>query len=151
MLAGERFSDHPACASPLIGAFLRAYNDRVPDQRRQTLYDYAAMVVGTRATEETEAARAELCVAWMDQILGREGRFRWRRWRLAAEARRVDGLTPQGIGRTAGRLAVMLEREDGDLGHARVRELLDRLVAMACRQPPIVPQESAPGPVPASS
>jgi hypothetical protein len=128
MLAGERFTDHPACASLVVGAFLRAYNDGVDDRRRQTLLGWASRVVGTRAAEEVETARAQACAAWIERILGQEGRFRWRRWRLALEACRIDGRTPQGIGRAAGRLAVMVAREDGDLGHARVLALLDELV-----------------------
>ena len=42
MLAGEPFSDHPRCACPVIGSFLRAYNDSVDDDRRQDLYAYAS-------------------------------------------------------------------------------------------------------------
>ena len=48
MLAGEPFSDHPSSTCPVIGAFLRAYNDGLPDDRRQDLYEYAAKVVGTQ-------------------------------------------------------------------------------------------------------
>ena len=49
MLAGEPFSDHPVCSCPVIGSFLRAYNDSLDDERRQDLYAYAAKVVGSRA------------------------------------------------------------------------------------------------------
>jgi hypothetical protein len=38
MLAGEPFSDHPQAVCPVIGSFLRAYNDRIDDRRRQDLY-----------------------------------------------------------------------------------------------------------------
>ena len=48
MLAGEPFSDHPHSVCPVIGSFLRAYNDRIDDRRRQDLYAYAAAVVGSR-------------------------------------------------------------------------------------------------------
>jgi hypothetical protein len=133
MLAAEPFSDHPACASPVVGAFLRAYNDRVDDERRQTLYAYAARVVGTRASDEIESERARLCASWMQRILAREPRFARRRWRLAVEARRVDGLTPQGIGRAAGMLGAMLVHRHGELGHARALAMLDRLVDMPDR------------------
>jgi hypothetical protein len=34
---------------PVIDSFLRAYNDRIDDGRRQGLYAYAAKVVGSRA------------------------------------------------------------------------------------------------------
>ena len=35
MLAGEPFSDQPASVCPVIGSFLRAYNDSIDDGRRQ--------------------------------------------------------------------------------------------------------------------
>jgi hypothetical protein len=37
MLAGEPFSDHPHSVCPVIGSFLRTYNDSIDDQRRQDL------------------------------------------------------------------------------------------------------------------
>jgi len=63
MLAGERFSDHPRAACPVISMVMRAYNDGVDDERRQDLYAYAAAVVGTRdrrARHERAARFAEL-------------------------------------------------------------------------------------------
>jgi hypothetical protein len=42
MLAGEPFSDRPASVCPVIAGFMRAYNDRIDDERRQDLYRYAA-------------------------------------------------------------------------------------------------------------
>ena len=41
MLAGEPFSDRPQAVCPVIGAYLRSYNDVVDDERRQDLYRYA--------------------------------------------------------------------------------------------------------------
>jgi hypothetical protein len=134
MLAGEPFGDHPLCASPVIGALLRAYNDRVGDERRQSLYGYAARVVGTHGAADVETGRAQLCRAWTEEVLtGERGLRRRARWRLALEARRVDGLTPQGTGRATGILAAMVADRDGEPGHARVLALLDRLVAYGSR------------------
>jgi hypothetical protein len=130
MLAGEPFGDHPACASPVIAALLRAYNDRLTDDRRQMLRPVAAMVVGTRGDDALEAARAELCSAWVRDVLDGDAPLRRRRWRLTLDAHRVDGLTAQGIGRRTGLLAAMLARRDGDAGHARVLDLIDALVAL---------------------
>jgi hypothetical protein len=59
MLADEPFSDHPQSVCPVIGALLRTYNDSVGDERRQELYAYAAMVVGSRGSRRLERARAE--------------------------------------------------------------------------------------------
>jgi hypothetical protein len=130
MLAGEPFGDHPACASPVIAALLRAYNDRVGDERRQALRPYAALVVGTRGDDGVEAARAARCRTWTRDMIDAHPRLRRRRWRLAVEAHRVDGLTPQGAGRATGVFAAMLARTAGDAGHARVLELIGELVAL---------------------
>ena len=65
MLADEPFSDHPQSVCPVIGAFLRAYNDRLDDARRQDLYAYAAKAVGTRGTLEVERRRVQMCREWV--------------------------------------------------------------------------------------
>jgi len=62
MLAGEPFSDQPVSVCPVIGAFLRTYNDGVDDERRQDLYPYAALVVGTRGGPELVRRRKRLCL-----------------------------------------------------------------------------------------
>jgi hypothetical protein len=76
MLAGESFTDHPACVCPVIGSFLRAYNDSVGDERRQDLYGYVSMVVGSVAPAEVERARAERLVGWSSENFRR----RWARY-----------------------------------------------------------------------
>ena len=59
MLAGESFTDHPSSVCPVIGSFLRAYNDSIDDERRQDLYTYASKVVGSRTSADIQRARAE--------------------------------------------------------------------------------------------
>jgi hypothetical protein len=66
MLAGEPFGRRPRSVSPTIAAFLRTYNDRLDDDRRQDLYACAAKVVGTRASAGVERARARRCLAWAE-------------------------------------------------------------------------------------
>ena len=39
-VAGEDWSDHPACASPVIGAFLRSWNDTLNNEDRQQFKPY---------------------------------------------------------------------------------------------------------------
>ncbi len=73
MIAGEPFSDRPASVCPVIGSFLRAYNDSVSRARRQDLYAYAAKVVGSR-NAQVEKARAECLAAWRPDR--RHGRLR---------------------------------------------------------------------------
>ena len=62
MLADEPFSDRPANASPVIGAFLRTYNDGIDDELRQDLYPLAAAIVGTAAARSVERDRASRCL-----------------------------------------------------------------------------------------
>jgi hypothetical protein len=70
MLAGEPFSDRPESVCPVIAGFLRSYNDHVDDARRQDLYRYAALVVGTRGDEAMERLRAETCLRWAREVAG---------------------------------------------------------------------------------
>jgi len=49
-VAGEPFSDHPACASPVITSFLISWNDSLPDDQRQMLKPYIPRIVGTKTT-----------------------------------------------------------------------------------------------------
>jgi hypothetical protein len=63
MLAGERFTDRPHCVSPVIGAFLRSYNDLVDAPRRDDLRRCAAVAVGTRADARLERTRLQMCRA----------------------------------------------------------------------------------------
>ena len=57
-VAGEPWSDSPECASPVLGAFLRSWNDSLPDDDRQDLKRYIPRLVGSRGTAEQEDARA---------------------------------------------------------------------------------------------
>src|SRR6266576_2338551 len=38
-LAGERWTDHPACTHPLLAELARQVNDHVSDETRQTCWD----------------------------------------------------------------------------------------------------------------
>jgi hypothetical protein len=62
MLGGEPFSDRPQNSSPVIGAFLRTYNDGIDDERRQDLYPLAASIVGTAGSRGLERDRASRCL-----------------------------------------------------------------------------------------
>jgi hypothetical protein len=46
LLAGERWSDHPACTHPLLGAVARHINDHTSDAGRQRLADLIPSVIG---------------------------------------------------------------------------------------------------------
>ena len=82
MLAGEPFSDEPQCVCPVIAEFLRTYNDGVDFTRRQDLFEYASLVVGTREGAETERKRANVCRDWWFESSGRGGGLRKLVWLL---------------------------------------------------------------------
>ena len=64
-VAGEPFSDRPRCASPVVGAFLRAWNDRLDDETRQRLKPYVVRLVGTAGSEKDERRRRDLLTEWV--------------------------------------------------------------------------------------
>ncbi|HTN57846.1 MAG TPA: hypothetical protein VL043_06240 [Protaetiibacter sp.] len=51
-LAGERWSDHPACADRTLAALARGVNDLVADDRRGELVELIPRVVGLRGGDE---------------------------------------------------------------------------------------------------
>lgn len=117
LLAGERFSDHPASVCPVIGSLMRSYNDAVSDERRQDLYPYAARILGTRSTVDVTERRRARIVEW-----AREGRpRRLPRW----HARRA---LPEPCRKTAGAIAMGAIRHHNDDTHARLLALIDELV-----------------------
>ena len=61
MLADEPFTDTPQSVCPVIRDFLRSYNDRIDDLRRQDLYASAAAAVGSRSSASVERERLRLC------------------------------------------------------------------------------------------
>jgi hypothetical protein len=65
-VAGEEWSDTPECACPVIGAFLRNWNDSLPnDERTDLLRDLIPLLVGTRSTPEVEQRRATMAADWL--------------------------------------------------------------------------------------
>lgn len=57
-LEGLPHSDKPECACPVIGAYVRALNDSLPEEERQELIPYLPRLVGT-VSPEHEQERAE--------------------------------------------------------------------------------------------
>lgn len=62
LLAGERFSDRPACVDHVIGGYLRSLNDRVSHAERQRLLPYAERAVGSCGDRKATHLRRDLCV-----------------------------------------------------------------------------------------
>jgi hypothetical protein len=123
MLAGEPFSDHPVSVCPVIGAFLRTYNDSVEDGRRQDLYAYAAKVVGSRSTEAVERERQAHLERWTKEVR----RQRHRRMHLP----RWLGLLCAGAASDIqAAVAVYEVTRRGPAGHAQALALIDELLAI---------------------
>ena len=65
-IAGEPHTDHPACACPVITAFMISWNDSISDteERTRLLSPLIPLTVGTRSTKEIENRRVWLCMDW---------------------------------------------------------------------------------------
>jgi len=120
MLAAEPFSDRPHTSSPVIGAFLRTYNDGLDDERRQDLYPLASLIVGTASWRRVEAERASRCLAF---------------------ARRAGGAVPggrAGMGmatpEAAGTCAAVAALRAGPGAHADALEFVRELAALGRRR-----------------
>jgi len=138
MLAGEPFSDHPASVCPVIGSFLRAYNDSIDDRRRQDLYAYAARVVGTRAAISVQRERADRLSAWAVDMQRR----RWTRL-LPPSRLRVAGLLRHPSTHALGSAAVRAISRHTDETHREVLEVLDMLIAVGTEPQPVRIPEAA--------
>ena len=70
-MAGEPWSDSPACASPVVSAFLRSWNDALSDGDRDRLLPAAVWVprlVGSRGDAAIEELRAYLALDWLIRV-----------------------------------------------------------------------------------
>ena len=70
-LAGERWSDHPACTHPLIATLARDVNDLTTDGARDELMPLVTRVIGVQEVDEVRvamiAATAAMPVASLDR------------------------------------------------------------------------------------
>jgi hypothetical protein len=148
MLASEPFSDRPSSVCRLIASLLRAYNDIAGD-RRQELYECAAMVVGTRGSRTLERRRIDHALKVLDELedAGRTGALR--RFRpfstMAGRLRGLVAIDPVpaiAIDQFGGGLARLLRRR-GDDGHDRVLRLVAELAAMRDEPAPAVSSDAA--------
>jgi hypothetical protein len=65
-IAREPWSDHPECVCPVIGAFLRIWNDSLPDaDRDRLLRPLITIVINTRSTPAVERRRATMAADWL--------------------------------------------------------------------------------------
>lgn len=132
MLAGEPFSDHPTSACPVIGSFLRAYNDSIDDDRRQALYAFAARIVGSRASISIQRARAERLAEWALEVQRRQWTSRY----LPLGRLRMASLRRAPSAHAVGTFAVRAIPKHSDASHREVLVLLDELIAMGTEHHP---------------
>jgi hypothetical protein len=71
MIAGEKFTDRPNCVCPVIGSFLRCWNDRAGYADRQRLHPYASLVVGTGGHRRISRTRRDICLSYAGANLDR--------------------------------------------------------------------------------
>ena len=131
MLAGEPFTDHPASVCPVIGSFMRAYHDSVDDSRRQDLYAYASMIVGSRTSADIQRTRAEFLTAWAQQ-------FRRNRWTRRLMPERLRSLARQRNPslESVGTHAVHAITKHSDVTHAAVLGAIDQLLSIGAERRP---------------
>ena len=67
-VAGEPWSDSPACACPVVATFLRSWNDALPDDDRQQLKRYIPLLVGSKSTLEIERRRSAMAMDWLVRV-----------------------------------------------------------------------------------
>jgi hypothetical protein len=127
MLAGEPFTDHPATVCPVIGSFLRSYNDSIDERRRQSLYEYASRVVGSRCGQRVQEARAERLAEWAEEM------HRTRRtWFLRSPLRALTRLRRPPVD-AVGSYAVHAIPKHTDQTHAAALALVDELLTIGLR------------------
>ena len=70
-MAGEPWSDTPACASPVIASFLRRWNDALSDEDRDRHLPadkWVPRLVGSRGDNATEERRSYLALDWLIRV-----------------------------------------------------------------------------------
>ena len=69
-VAGEAHTDTPACACPVIAAFMRSWNDGLPDDARRDLYlkRFIPRLVGSRDSLAVAERRSYLALDWLIRV-----------------------------------------------------------------------------------
>jgi hypothetical protein len=67
-VAGEPWSDHPKCVSPVLAAFGRSWNDALDDATRQRLKVYIPRLIGTAGSSEIDERRAWMATDWACRV-----------------------------------------------------------------------------------
>jgi hypothetical protein len=114
LLAGERWSDHPACTHPLLAAVARHVNDHTSDAGRQRLTDLIPSVIGLTGDDLRIDARIALRSATMALPVVAAERQRV----MAVSVLACDRVLAELDGRTAGALEQQTRRALAKAPHA---------------------------------
>jgi hypothetical protein len=114
LLAGERWSDHPACTHPLLAAVARQVNDHTSDAGRQRLAELIPSVIGLTGDDPHIDARIALRSATMALPLVAAGRQRV----MAVSVLTCERVLAELDGRPAGRLEEQSRRALAKAPHA---------------------------------
>ena len=75
VLAGERWSDHPRCAHPVLAAAARSVNDLTSPPELHRLAPLVPLVIGTTDPDPGHATRlARFCLGWVGDTDSRHRR-----------------------------------------------------------------------------
>jgi hypothetical protein len=131
MIGGEKFTDRPDCVCPVVGSFLRCWNDGVGYADRQRLEPYASLMVGTGGYRRISRIRRDICLSYAGADLDRGplGRVA-ARLRMRARIAWAVGIFPsiwlkEGAGAYAARVCFARG------GSKEAFALLDRLLEVA--------------------
>ena len=69
-VAGETWTDHPACACPVLGQFMRSWNDGLPtdEDRDRLLKPFVEQLIDTKSTPDVESKRGFLALDWLIRV-----------------------------------------------------------------------------------
>ena len=68
-IAGEAWSDHPQCVSPVLAAFGRNWNDGMrSDDERASLKPYIPLLIGTAGDAAADERRAWMATDWLVRV-----------------------------------------------------------------------------------
>ena len=69
-IAGEDWSDHPKCVSPVIATFMRSWNDGLPtdEDRTRLLKPLIPVIMNTSTNKKDELTRSWMAFDWLVRV-----------------------------------------------------------------------------------
>ncbi|MFC4120832.1 hypothetical protein [Nonomuraea zeae] len=113
-LAGERWSDHPACTHPLLAALARLVNDNTSDESRAKLVGLVPSIIGLSSDDLRVDARIALrCATTALPVAAAE-----RQLALAVSVLAAEEMLARLDGAPSGRLSEASRRAMAEVPHA---------------------------------